>query len=74
MRYPHHDISKTFIIMDLTRVTEDGDGALRMHGSRWIQTSPLEFNEDGPEKVRFQENRNGRIQFLGDSDEADRWI
>ncbi len=72
-RYPHHDISKTFIITDLTRVTA-GDGTLRMRGSRWLQTGPLEFRkEDGPEKVRFQEDQKGRIQFLGDSDERIGW-
>ncbi len=74
VRYPHHDISKTFIIMDLTRVTADTDGALRIHGSRWIQTSPLEFRkENGPETIRFQEDKNARIQFLGDSDERIAW-
>ena len=74
VRYPHRDISKTFIITNLTRVTANADGALRIHGSRWIQTGPLEFRkQDGPEKIRFQEDKQGRIQFMGDSDERIAW-
>jgi CubicO group peptidase (beta-lactamase class C family) len=74
VRYPHHDISKTFIIMDLTRVTSDTDGALRIYGSRWIQTGPLDFRkENTPETIHFKEGKNGRIEFLGDSDERIAW-
>jgi CubicO group peptidase (beta-lactamase class C family) len=74
VRYPHHDLSKTFILLDLTRVSVERDGALRFHGARWIKTGPLQFEkEDGLESVSFKENAGGRIQFLGDTDERIRW-
>jgi CubicO group peptidase (beta-lactamase class C family) len=74
VRYPHHELSKTFIILDLTRVTADADGALRFRGARWIQNGPLQFEkEDGSETVSFKEDGGGRIQFLGDTDEKIGW-
>src|SRR5258707_10796 len=74
VRYPHHELSKTFIILDLTRVTADGDGALRFRGARWIRTGPLQFEkEDGSETVSFKENSDGRILFLGDTEEKVAW-
>ena len=74
VRYPHHDLSKTFILLDLTRVTVERDGALRFRGARWIRTGPLQFGkEDGSETVSFKESDGGRIQFLGDTDERIQW-
>jgi len=74
VRYPHHELSKTFIILDLTRVTADGDGALRFRGARWIRTGPLQFEkEDGSETVSFKEDSDGRIRFLGDTEEKIGW-
>jgi hypothetical protein len=74
VRYPHHELSKTFIILDLTRVTADGDGALRFRGARWIRTGPLQFEkEDGSETVSFKEESDGRIRFLGDTEEKIGW-
>lgn len=74
VRYPHHELSKTFIILDQTRVTVERDGALHFRGSRWIQTGPLQFQkEDGSETVSFRENNAGQIEFLGDTEERIGW-
>jgi hypothetical protein len=74
VRYPHHELSKTFIILDLTRVTAEGDGALRFRDARWIRTGPLQFEkEDGSETVSFKEDSDGRIRFLGDTEEKIGW-
>src|SRR6266403_1132719 len=74
VRYPHHELSKTFIMLDLTRVTLERDGALRFQGARWIQTGPLEFEkEDGSETVSFKEGDSGRIKFLGNAEERISW-
>src|SRR6267154_1381525 len=74
VRYPHHELSKTFIILDLTQVTADGDGALRFRGARWIRTAPLQFEkEDGSETVSFKPDSGGRIRFLGDTEEKIGW-
>jgi Beta-lactamase len=74
VRYPHHDLSKTFILLDLTRVSEEKDGSLRFRGARWIRTGPLQFEkEDGAETVSFKESAGGHVQFLGGTDERIRW-
>jgi hypothetical protein len=74
VRYPHHELSKTFIILDLTRVAIERDGALRFRGARWIQTGPLQFEkEDASETVSFKEDNTGRIKFLGDTEEKIAW-
>jgi len=74
VRYPHHELSKTFIILDLTRVTADSDGALRFRGAHWIRSGPLQFErEDGSETVSFKEDSDGRIRFLGDTEEKIAW-
>jgi CubicO group peptidase (beta-lactamase class C family) len=74
VRYPHHDLSKTFILLDLTRVFAERDGALRFQGARWIRTGPLQFEkEDGSETVSFKEDAGGRIRFLGDTEERIKW-
>jgi CubicO group peptidase (beta-lactamase class C family) len=74
VRYPHRELSKTFIILDLTRVAVERDGALRFRGARWIQTGPLQFEkEDGSETASFKEDNTGRIRFLGDTEEKIAW-
>jgi len=79
VRYPHHEMSKTFIVFNLTRVAVKRDGALRFRGARWIQTAPLEFEkEDGSETVSFQEDDAGKIKFMatsirGETDERIAW-
>ena len=74
VRYPHHELSKTFILLDLTRVSVERDGALRFHGARWIQTGALQFTtEDGSETVSFKEDAAGRIKFLDDKEERIGW-
>jgi CubicO group peptidase (beta-lactamase class C family) len=74
VRYPHHDISKTFILTDLTPVSLENDGALRVYGARWLPIGPLEFRkEDGSEKLSFQTDESGRVRFLNSSDERISW-
>ena len=74
VRYPHHDLSKTFILTDLTRVSVDRDGALRVYGARWLPIGPLEFRkDDGTEKLTFQTDASGRVRFLNSSDERISW-
>jgi len=74
VRYPHHDLSKTFILTDLTRVSVDGDGALRVYGARWLPVGPQEFRkDDGTEKLSFQTDASGRVRFLNGTDERISW-
>jgi CubicO group peptidase (beta-lactamase class C family) len=74
VRYPHNDLSKTFILTDLTHVTVDHDGALRVYGARWLPIGPLEFRkDDGTEKLSFQTDTSGRVRFLNSSDERISW-
>lgn len=74
VRYPHHDLSKTFILTDLMHVSVDGDGALHVHGARWLPVGPLEFRkEDGSETLSFQTDASGRVRFLNDSNERISW-
>lgn len=74
VRYPHHDLSKTFILTNLTRVAVDHDGALRVLGARWLPIGPLEFRkDDGSEKLSFQTDASGRVRFLNSSDERISW-
>ena len=79
VRYPHHEMSKTFIAFNLTRVAVEQDGSLRFGGARWIQTAPFRFEkEDGSETVSFQEDDVGKIKFMttsgrGETDERVAW-
>ena len=74
VRYPHHEMSKTFIVFNLTRVAVEQDGALRFRGARWIQTGSLRFEkEDGSETVSFKEDNTGHIKFMGETDERIAW-
>jgi CubicO group peptidase (beta-lactamase class C family) len=74
VRYPHHDLSKTFILTDLTRVSVDRDGALLVYGARWLPIGPLEFSkDDGSEKLRFQTDASGRVRFLNSANERISW-
>lgn len=74
VRYPHHDLSKTFILTDLTRVSVGQDGTLRAYGARWLPAGPLDFTkEDGTETISFQADASGRVQFLNSSNERISW-
>lgn len=67
VRYPHHEVAKTFIVLDLTRVTLERDGALRIHGSRWVNSGRLQFTkEDRSQTISFVED-SGSIRFMDDS-------
>ena len=74
VRYPHHDLSKTFILTNLTSVSVDHDGALRVYGARWLPIGHLEFSkEDGSEKLSFQTDASGQVRYLNSSDERISW-
>lgn len=74
VRYPHHDLSKTFILMDLTRVSLDKSGGLEIYGARWLPITPLVFRkENGTDEVSFQTNEAGEVQFFNDSQERISW-
>jgi CubicO group peptidase (beta-lactamase class C family) len=74
VRYPHHDLSKTFILTNLTNVSVDHDGALRVYGARWLPIGPLQFRkENGFEKLSFQTDATGQVRFLNGSDERISW-
>lgn len=74
VRYPHHDLSKTFILTDLTRVSVDRDGALLIYGARWLPVGPLDFaKEDGTETMSFLTDASGRVRFLNNSNERISW-
>ena len=74
VRYPHHDLSKTFILLDLTRVSLSKNGGLSIHGTRWLPTGPCTFRkEGGTDLMTFQTDDAGRIRFLNDSQEKISW-
>ncbi len=74
VRYPHHDLSKTFILMDLTRVSLAKNGGLQIYGRRWLPTGPWTFRkEGGTDLMTFQTDEAGRICFLNDSQERISW-
>ena len=74
VRYPHHDLSKTFILTDLTRVSVDRDGALLVYGARWLPIGPFEFSKvDGSERLSFQTDASGRVRFLNGANERISW-
>jgi CubicO group peptidase (beta-lactamase class C family) len=74
VRYPHHDLSKTFILLNLTRVSVDHEGALRVYGARWLPIGQHTFRkENGSETLSFQTDESGRVRFLNSSDERITW-
>ena len=74
VRYPHRDLSKTFILMNLTRVSVTEDGALSIWGARWLPTGPLRFRKQGAaDVVSFSADGAGRIRFFNDSQERISW-
>jgi len=74
VRYPHHDLGKTFLATMDQRVRANGDGSIGYEGERWIAVAPLRFrNESDERQLNFQEDARGRIRFLNQENERIRW-
>lgn len=74
VRYPHHDLGKTFIItMDETVHAESG-GWIRYGGERWLAIGRLRFRHETDDRtLTFQEDATGHIRFLNRSSERIAW-
>jgi hypothetical protein len=68
VRYPHHELSKTFVLLDLTHVSARGDGTLYIDGRRYDPAGAGRFRPaDGGATVSFVATADGR-QFLSRPD------
>ncbi len=62
VRYPHHDLGKTFVVSMDQQVLANGDGSLTYEGERWIAVEPLRFrNVADSRELTFQQDANGQI-------------
>ena len=74
VRYPHHDLGKTFIVTMDQSVRANGDGSITYRGERWIAVEPLRFRNvaDG-RQLTFQEDSSGQIRFMNRDSERIAW-
>jgi CubicO group peptidase (beta-lactamase class C family) len=75
VRYPHHDLAKTFVITMDQAVRDNGDGSIQQAGERWIASEPLRFRTatgDG-RSLTFRQDSAGRIRFLNRDTERIGW-
>lgn len=64
VRYPHHELSKTFILFDLTKVLARPDGSLDINGQRYVRRRGQEFQpENGGPALAFLATSDGK-QFI----------
>ena len=64
VRYPHHELSKTFIVFDLTKVSVRPDGSLDISGQRYVRTRGQEYQpETGGPALAFLATSDGK-QFI----------
>ena len=64
VRYPHHELSKTFILFDLTKVSVRPDGSLDISGQRYVRRRGQEYQpESGEPALAFLTTSDGR-QFI----------
>ncbi len=74
LRYPHHDLGKTFIITTDQTVGANGDGSITYGRERWIAVEPLRFrNISDGRYLTFQQDSGGRIRFLNRENERITW-
>jgi hypothetical protein len=67
LRYPHHDIAKTFLVSMDQLVQANDDGSIEYAGERWIAVEHLRFrNVADARELR-------RIRFLNRDSERIRW-
>jgi hypothetical protein len=74
VRYPHHDIGKTFIVTMDQSVRANADGSIAYGGERWIAVEPLRFRNvaDG-RQLTFQKDSSGQIRFMNRENERITW-
>jgi len=74
VRYPHHDLGKTFTITMDQSVRANADGSIAYGGERWIAVEPLRFRNvtDGRE-LTFQEDSTWQIRFMNRESERIAW-
>jgi CubicO group peptidase (beta-lactamase class C family) len=68
-RYSHSTFTKVSALMGVFKVSVNKDDTITIRigerSRRYVEVEPLVFREiDGPEKVVFQEDDNGRIAYL----------
>jgi CubicO group peptidase (beta-lactamase class C family) len=64
VRYPHHELSKTFILFDLTKVSVRPDGSLDISGQRYVRRRGSEYQpEAGGLPLAFLTTSDGK-QFM----------
>ncbi len=74
LRYPHHDLGKTFTVTMDQSVRANSDGSIAYAGGRWIAVESLRFRNvtDGRD-VTFQTDSTGQIRFLNRESERIAW-
>jgi CubicO group peptidase (beta-lactamase class C family) len=74
VRYPHHDIGKTFVVTLDQSVRANTGGSIAYAGERWIAVEPLRFRDvaDG-RQVTFQEDSSGQVRFMNRESERVTW-
>jgi CubicO group peptidase (beta-lactamase class C family) len=74
VRYPHHDLAKTFVITMDQSVRANPDGSITYGGERWIAVDPLRFrNSSDTLYLTFQQDAGGHIRFLNRDSERIAW-
>jgi len=74
VRYPHHDIGKTFLVSMDQSVDANDDGSIEYAGERWIAVERLRFrNVADARELIFQEDTNRQIRFMNRESERIRW-
>ena len=74
VRYPHHDIGKTFVVTMDQSVRANADGSIAYGGERWIAVEPLRFrNVDDGRQLTFQKDSSGQIGFMNRENERIAW-
>jgi hypothetical protein len=74
VRYPHYDVTKTFVVTMDQSVRANPDGSVTYRGERWIAVEPLRFrNASDARYLTFQEDASGHIRFLNRDSERIAW-
>ena len=74
VRYPHHDIAKTFVITMDRPVQMNPDASLNYGGEKWIAVAPLRFRHEFEERyLTFEADSGGHIHFLNHDAERVSW-
>ena len=74
VRYPHHDLGKTFMVTMDQPVRANADGSIAYGGEQWVALEPLRFRTvAGERQLTFQEDSSGQIRFLNRESERIAW-